>query len=66
MTSAIPGGAPGYHDDKDFGNNIAHWIDKLPKGCADHSGQGSNVKAAHVICVFLQLSGLHGEARVGI
>jgi hypothetical protein len=24
MTSAIPGGAPGYDDDKDFGNNIAH------------------------------------------
>jgi hypothetical protein len=24
MTSAIPGGAPGYDNDKKFGNNVAH------------------------------------------
>jgi hypothetical protein len=24
MASAIPGGAPGYDDDKEFGNNITH------------------------------------------
>jgi hypothetical protein len=24
MTSAIPGGAPGYDDDKELGNNVAH------------------------------------------
>jgi hypothetical protein len=24
MTSAIPGGAPGYDNDKEFGNNLAH------------------------------------------
>jgi len=24
MTSAIPGGAPGYDSDKEFGNKIAH------------------------------------------
>jgi hypothetical protein len=28
MASAIPGGAPGYDDDKEFGNNITHKGDR--------------------------------------
>src|SRR5579871_1164680 len=50
MTSAIPGGAPGYDDDKDFGNNIAHWPGRLPEGCANHNGQTLNVKAEWLVC----------------
>jgi len=28
MASATPGGAPGYDDDKEFGNNITHLTDQ--------------------------------------
>src|SRR5580692_6713230 len=34
MALAIPGGAPGYDDDKQFGNFITHMAPILPKGCA--------------------------------
>jgi hypothetical protein len=39
MASAIPGGAPGYDDNKKFGNFIAHCRLGLPKGCAIHTAQ---------------------------
>jgi hypothetical protein len=32
---AIPGGVPGYDDDKEFGNNVSHVVAQLPKGCAN-------------------------------
>jgi hypothetical protein len=44
MASAIPGGAPGYDDDKQFGNFIAHQPSGLPKGCATYNGQAPEVK----------------------
>jgi hypothetical protein len=45
MASAIPGGAPGYDEDKQFGNNITHAALRLPEGCADHSARTRKVKA---------------------
>jgi hypothetical protein len=42
---AIPGGVPGYHDNKEFGNNITHASAQLPKGCAIYTGPTLNVKA---------------------
>ena len=44
MALAIPGGAPGYDDDKQFGNFIAHQPSGLPKGCASYNGQAPEVK----------------------
>jgi hypothetical protein len=44
MASATPGGAPGYDDDKEFGNFITHIDVALPKDCADHSDQTLEVK----------------------
>jgi hypothetical protein len=44
MTLAIPGGAPGYDDDKQFGNFITHMPFVLPKGCAKHNAQTGKVK----------------------
>src|SRR5262245_34087520 len=35
MASAIPGGVPGYDDNKELGNNITHLSDHLPKDCAN-------------------------------
>jgi hypothetical protein len=45
MALAIPGGAPGYDDDEEFGNNITHVSAQLPKGCASYTGSPQNVKA---------------------
>jgi hypothetical protein len=42
---AIPGGAPGYDDNKKFGNNIPHLGVQLPKGCATYTALPRNVKA---------------------
>jgi hypothetical protein len=44
ITSAIPGGAPGYYDDKEFGNFITHTALKFPKGCAGYTCRTPNVK----------------------
>jgi hypothetical protein len=44
MALAIPGGAPGYDEDKQFGNNITHVALRLPEGCADHSARPRKVK----------------------
>jgi hypothetical protein len=35
MALAIPGGVPGYDDDKQLGNNIAHVARQFPEGCAN-------------------------------
>src|SRR6516164_5700497 len=42
--SAIPGDAPGYDHNKQFGNNITHLPVRLPKGCANHSDRKLKVK----------------------
>jgi hypothetical protein len=44
MASAIPGGAPGYDDDKEFGNIVTHIAAGILEGCANHSGEPWNVK----------------------
>jgi hypothetical protein len=63
MTSAIPGGAPGYDDDKDFGNNITHGSGRFPKGCANHSDQGLNVKTAQRFRGFCILAGFAAKGE---
>jgi hypothetical protein len=45
MTSAIPGGAPGYDGDKEFGNNVAHTTHRTSRRLRDHSPQCTKVKA---------------------
>jgi hypothetical protein len=45
MTSAIPGGAPGYDDDKELGNNVAHATHEASRRLREHSRQSADVKA---------------------
>jgi hypothetical protein len=44
MASAIPGGAPGYDDDKLFGNNITHLAARTSQRLRGYSLQPSEVK----------------------
>jgi hypothetical protein len=44
MTSAIPGGAPGYDDDKEFGNNITHLAAQTSQRLRGYSRQPLKVK----------------------
>jgi hypothetical protein len=44
MALAIPGDAPGYDGDKEFGNNVTHQGAELSKGCANHSDETADVK----------------------
>jgi hypothetical protein len=66
MTSAIPGGALGYDDDKQFGNFITHVSPGILKGCANHSGQTPKVKARRQEARNSKLSGLFclGRERI--
>src|SRR3954451_24186101 len=45
MALAIPGGAPGYDDDKQFGNFITHLAARASQRLRDHSVQTPYVKA---------------------
>jgi hypothetical protein len=46
MTLAIPGGAPGYDNDKkELGNNITHLAAQTSQRLREHSHNGPNVKA---------------------
>jgi hypothetical protein len=47
MASAIPGGAPGYDDDKQFGNFITHMATELPKGCANIAANPGKSREGH-------------------
>ena len=42
--SATPGGAPGYDDDKELGNNIAHRAARTSQRLREHSGHTGKVK----------------------
>jgi hypothetical protein len=53
MALAIPGGAPGYDNDKEFGNNVTHWSAYFPKDYANHSGQTPDVKGWRQVGVIL-------------
>jgi hypothetical protein len=44
VASATPGGAPGYDEDKKFGNNIAHFLDQASQRLREHTGQTPDVK----------------------
>src|SRR3954464_11050000 len=45
MASATPGGAPGYDDDKQFGNNVAHLPAQASQRLRENSHPALNVKA---------------------
>src|SRR5262249_54596362 len=45
MASATRGDAPGYDDDKEFGNNIAHLPAQASQRLREHSHPAPNVKA---------------------
>jgi hypothetical protein len=45
MASAIPGGAPGYDDDKQFGNFVTHLAANTCQRLRDHSVKTPDVKA---------------------
>src|SRR5271166_1132849 len=44
MASAIPGGAPGYDDDKQFGNFITHMTARTSQRLREHTVQARKVK----------------------
>jgi hypothetical protein len=44
MASAIPGGAPGYDDDKQFGNFVTHFAADTSQRLRDHSVKTPDVK----------------------
>ncbi|SIO33709.1 hypothetical protein SAMN05443247_04109 [Bradyrhizobium erythrophlei] len=44
MASAIPGGAPGYDYDKEFGNNITHLAARTSQRLRVYSHQTPEVK----------------------
>jgi guanyl-specific ribonuclease Sa len=44
MALAIPGGAPGYDDDKQFGNFITHLAAQASQRLRDHSVETPDVK----------------------
>jgi hypothetical protein len=45
MTLAIPGDAPGYDDDKEDGNNVAHDADLASQRLREHTCDRRFVKA---------------------
>jgi hypothetical protein len=45
MASTTRGGAPGYYDDEDFGNNITHVPARASQRLREHSHRAPNVKA---------------------
>ncbi|WP_291700257.1 hypothetical protein [Bradyrhizobium sp.] len=55
MTSAIPGGAPGYDDDKELGNNVAHATRRTSRRLREHSRRSANVKARTTDFAIVQL-----------
>jgi hypothetical protein len=57
MALAIPGGAPGYDDDKEFGNFITHMTTRTSQRLREHSGQTTKVKGRQHEARFPQLSG---------
>ena len=64
MALAIPGGAPGYDEDKQFGNNITHMVLRLPEGCANHSARPRKVKAKARREGFYQHNEVRRDGRV--
>src|ERR1700676_3592155 len=66
MALAIPGGAPGYDYDKEFGNNITHLAARTSQRLRVYIRQTPKVKGGRHLARFSELSGLPGIRRVGI
>src|ERR1700738_4365424 len=66
MASAIPGGAPGYDDDKEFGNNITHMAAQTSQRLRGYSCQGPEVKGGRRGARFGEISGVPAVRRVRI
>jgi hypothetical protein len=56
MALAIPGGAPGYDDDKELGNFITHMTARTSRRLRKHSCQTPKVKARGDEALDLELS----------
>src|SRR5438445_13410259 len=66
MASAIPGGAPGYDDDKEFSNNITHVAAQTSQRLRGYSFRGLEVKRSQWPARFRELSGVPAVRRVRI
>src|ERR1700692_3459617 len=66
MALAIPGGAPGYDYDKEFGNNITHLAARTSQRLRVYSCQTPEVKGRRHLTRFLEFSGVPGVRRGGI
>src|SRR5712692_9931693 len=63
MALAIPGGAPGYDDDKQFGNFITHMAARTSSRLRKHSGETPEVKGSRRSARSVQLSRVPGISR---
>src|ERR1700687_3525129 len=66
MALAIPGGAPGYDDDKELGNFITHIAAQTSQRLREHSGEPRKVKGSRRSARFEEISRVPGIRRVGI
>ena len=60
---AIPGGAPGYDDDKQFGNIITHRTAQASQRLREHTAQAPKVKSQAEITLNFEFSGVPGVRR---
>src|SRR3979409_433475 len=65
MASAIPCGAPGYDDDKEFGNNITHSLAQTSQRLRSYSCRSLEVKARRQGRAFYSVAGFRalGESE---
>jgi hypothetical protein len=56
MALAIPGGAPGYDDDKQFGNFITHRSAQASQRLREHTAEASKVKSQAEITLNFEFS----------
>src|SRR5258708_5370613 len=63
MASAIPGGAPGYDDDKQFGNFITHMAARTSQRLRGYTCQTPNVKGKAAMPRFWDFSEVPGVPR---
>ena len=68
MALAIPGGAPGYDDDKEPGNFIAHMTARTSRRLRKHSRQTLKVKARGNDALIWSLAGFRtfGESKFNV
>jgi len=66
MTSAIPGGAPGYDDDKEFGNFITHMAAQTSRRLREHNDHPEKSREGTNGRDFGRLAGSRRSARAKI